>query len=211
MPFVRKAPTKKSRASKALASKQYVKRVVNRATAFDKDTYYLDNQTLSPTTSQQYIDLSAGAHTSGTISGIGMENINLVIKGFVHAADNPNFVRLVLFKWRNDTANATPGSNDVLRNDASATAPFGLPHWERRGDYKIIADRLIHVASSDTSTPLTKSFSINVSAKKLGMSRFNQGANTGRDHLYLMYVSDSNVVSHPTVDYNLRLIYKADE
>lgn len=211
----RKAPSMPSKRRRPVPekTKKYVKRVINKRLAHDTDVYYLDNQTLSPTTTQQYIDLSAALHTSASFKSISVVNKHLLIKGWVQASDAYNFVRLVIFKWRTDTANATPGSNDVLRNDASASVAFGLPYYERRGDYKILYDRTFHTQAQTTGsvTPAQVPFTVKLSGKKLGSSRYNTSTSSGRDHIYMMYFSDSSAVAHPTIDYNLRMLYQADE
>lgn len=203
----RKPPAKKT------ATQTYVKQVVGRALAPDTDTFYSDGLSFSATTSQSYYDISAALKASTGIGGISCVNKQLVYKGIVNVADNINWVRFIIFKWKPDTASATPTSNDIIRNDASAYAPWGLPHYEKRHQFKILEDKLWSLQSQAAGSvyPTGRQFTIKVSGKKLGVSQYNQGATTGTNHIYFLMVSDSNIASHPVVAGNLRVLYQGDD
>lgn len=212
-PRYRRAPRrvrKGAKPNKQLVTKPMLSRAIANAHKFDTEVYTSDALTLSCSTTQTYLDLSAALYTAESITGMGMKHKHLVFKGQVSAVDSPNYVRFIIFKWKPNTADATPGSDDIIRNDASATTPFGIPQWQNRKSYKILYDHLYHVDYPNTTVPYNIPFHIKLSAKQLGDCTFNKGLNTGSDHIYFLYCSDSNIASHPSMLGNLRVLYEAD-
>lgn len=205
--------TKKQKARDAKATHGYVNRAINRALNRSIDTYYSDGLTLSASTTQQYLDLTASLWTLKGISGISLENRFLQFRGVCNMIDSINHVRFIIFKWKPDTASYTPGSNDVIRNDASGSTPWGLRHYEKRKQVQILYDRMFagQFQTTGSTMPPSIHFDIRLSAKQLGESQFNQGLNTGTNHIFFMYCSDSNIASHPNIYGNLTMRYIADD
>lgn len=204
---VRRRPKKKD---DELTTKRQVKAIVGRAVGKVRNTavYYSDDQTWTASDAQAYVDLSAALYASKNVTGNDMEWRQLIVNGEFVYADTSNSGRLIVFKWHPDTDDAVPGSGDIIRPDNSTTAtPIGLPHWEKRHQYKILYDRYFY---SDTTESYRIKFQVKLGAKKLGMSQFNTAASTGTNHIYVMYCSDSGAVSHPTFHVNIRALFSAD-
>lgn len=195
------------------ASKAYVKSAITRSLNKNIDAFYVDGFTLTASTTQGFYDVSAALHTAVGIRGIHCDNRSFRYKGVVNVADSINHLRMIIFKWHPDTATALPTSNLVIRNDGSASAPWGLPHYEKRKQFTILYDRLFQTQTQATGSvdPVTINFDIRLSSKKLGMTQYNQSTSSGTNHIFILYVSDSLASGHPSIYGNLFMSYVADE
>lgn len=206
---------KKGRAPrKKVATQTYVKQVVGRAIGVDNNAYYSDAQTVYMSTTHQFIDISAGLWNSEAIKGNSVDNLQLLLRGYIVRADDSNWCRLIVFKWKPNTATSTPdaSADQIIRNNGTAAAWMGFPHWEQRQQFKILFDKTYYVSSATTDSDSRTQVPVNIalSAKKLGRSHYGENVASGTDHIYLLHVSDSGVVAHPYLYYNLRMLYRGD-
>lgn len=201
-----KSRRKRKAPGKELATRSYVKQAVSRGLSYDTKAFYWDQQSATVGAGVTHVDITAQVHASETIVGDSIENLQLLIRGEVGYQDATNYTRLLVYKWRPDTGDTTPGVNDIIRNDQTQMAPFGFPHWEKRGTYKILFDKVYYC---DNAGPQRQMVNIALGKKKLGRSLFNAGSATGTDHIYFAYVSDSTL-SGPTLNWNVRMLYRAD-
>lgn len=207
------APSVKYQTENQLMTRQDVKKQIARILGKEQDVYYNDALILTASITQNYYDVSNALSTSKGIAGISMTHKYLQYKGVVNAADSINHIRFIIFKWKPDTANYTPQANDVIRNDGSTVAPWGLRHYEKRKQVTVLFDHLYTVQTQAAGAvhPPSINFDIKLYEKDLGDCQFNQGLTTGTNHLYFLYVSDSGAVSHPTIYGNLCVRYLADD
>lgn len=138
------------------------------------------------------------------------------------AADTYNRVRVMIFKWKEDDGVNTPALGEIL--DSTSTSAGILPvewplnHVTRR-DYTIIYDKVFTlnptfafnssgVATGDFSR--AESRTINVNRKLSGEVMFNGGSGvfTGHGKVYLLVVSDSAAVPHPSYAFAGNIFYK---
>lgn len=149
----------------------------------------------------------AQGQTAQTRIGDKLHAHHLEIRGLVTCASGGAYstLRLVLFKWKDDTAVATPANNDILQNTylANALAPFApLTVGEERSHYTILADRTLNVSSASAS----RNFVIK---KKLNYPvLFNDNATTGKNQIYLMVISGDGVTAYPQIEWVSNFTFK---
>jgi hypothetical protein len=124
-------------------------------------------------------------------------NFNLV------AGDPTNLVRIFIFKWRPDSTSDTPTGGEVFQDVSSTTGALNSPPYATKPNRaKILYDNLFPldtVKNIQQIRKVTLKFNINCS--------FQTSVNTGVDHLFLGWVSDSAVTPHPTIAYSTILYF----
>lgn len=140
------------------------------------------------------------------------------------SADAYNTVRIILFRWREDSASKTPVLSDILDTASVATCyPTQFPYnYNQREQYHIVWDKLIKVAPdtvydgsgitySASGINVTKIFTKTRFGKKLGAMKIqydNDVNGHGYNKLYALFLSDSTVAPDPTVAWATQLYYK---
>lgn len=115
------------------------------------------------------------------------------------AADATNFMRLMLVKYHPQSDPTSPPSINVFLNSVAGQGPASPPNHDTRLDYTVLDDRMIALTLSGMGCA-TFSFS-----KSLNFPlQFSGGSTTASNHLYLVAVSDSAAVSHPSLVYALK-------
>lgn len=134
------------------------------------------------------------------------------LAGWFHfiAGDATNTMRCILFKWKeNDTYN-TPTAAQILANGPTgAPDVFSSYNRDSPGNFTILKDWYM-IGSTGTSSPFLiqkKQLSI----KLTGKAQFwSDVGTTGTNKIYLMFISDSSAVTHPSVSYNTEVGYSDD-
>jgi len=144
------------------------------------------------------VDISAipQGDTEITRDGDQLGLISFQTKFILSCSDATNAVRVIIFKWKMDSAFGPPSTTDILYNVGSTYAPVAMYNHDRRDCFSVIMDKSYELilGTSRAETPLVKF------GKKLkGKIRFNVGATSGKNKIYAMYISDSAVVGNPTI------------
>lgn len=192
------------------ATQQFVKSTITRTLGYNTGAYYSDGLVLAASTTQQYVDFTAALIAAEAVVGDSVDHVHLVTRGVISYADTTNWVRMVWFRWKPDTGVGAPGSNSILRNDATAYAMDGLPFWEEKGQFKILSDKMYYV-TTDGSNYQHRHFVTSFGAKALGRATKDGATSGGANHVYLLYLSDSGAVSHPTISMNTRILYRGEK
>lgn len=126
------------------------------------------------------------------------------------AGDATNTMRCIIFKWKeNDTFN-TPTAAQILANGPTGAADvFSTYNRDSPGNYVILEDWFM-VGSTGTSSPfLIQKKQIN---KRVGgkMMFYSDVGTTGTNKIYLLALSDSSAVTHPSFNYNIEIGYSDD-
>lgn len=133
-------------------------------------------------------------------------------KGYIHclAGDAQNTMRAVVVQCLFDASLAAPIPGEILQYVSSISAPIS-PYTK---DYVGSKIRILYdsgpfnlESSSDTNQRIKK---VNIFGKKLKsklISYNNNGTIPIKNALYLMLISDSSAVSHPTAKFILRTRY----
>ncbi len=127
--------------------------------------------------------------------------ISAAIDGTV-APDNYNVVRVILFQWHPQSGISTlPATTDILQN---ATQPqLSSYNHDTRWEYTILRDHTFSL-SMEGSRVQTIRWNFPRMTHKL---QFSGGTTDGTNHLYLLMVSDSGTVDHPSVIFNSKVTF----
>ena len=148
----------------------------------------------------------AGEHTGPYITPTKLEmHLNFTTV----SSDVWNFVRLVLFQWHPNSG--APALSSILAPGYSGstrdtTSPYNKDYEK---DYNIIWDSNFFVIGASSATPTSKSchterLTISNRFRKI---RYNPGATTGENQLFLLAISDSTAIPHPPMFGTTRLFY----
>lgn len=148
---------------------------------------------------------------SGNAQRIGNDitGTHIELRYDITLSDSYNKVRVIIFQWALDDGVDVPTVPDILY---LGTGNYfnALYSFDNRDKFKILHDRryLLEATSvGTTSTPLSSpTYKLKIPHKQL---KFNgAGATTGRFMIYQLTISDSVAVPHPSVNTNVRLVYR---
>lgn len=196
---------KKARVPKA--TRAYVKGQLTRQ--LETKYYNRFNQTISTDYSGSLVDLTALIAQGITVAGRVGDRIDLRSiewRGQITSADSHNFVRFALVQFRENSTAGAPVIGDWLETVNNTLAPTTLWNWDRRTEYRVLWDKTYYV---DTGDDYALQFAGKIPSTKLKTSvHYDPGVNTGSNHVYLLIITDSAAVTHPSVSYDMRITYK---
>lgn len=145
-------------------------------------------------------------NTDATRLGDKIRYKSLWLNWSASAGDATNLFRMIIFKWKENTAVATPTVGDILQqHSATPSGPnLVLSNYvssdAKRKKFKVIYDKTVTLTTSGTNqvVRLSKTFK----ESQLGSFDFNGTASTGIGKLYFFMISDSGAVAHPQVKFN---------
>ena len=117
-------------------------------------------------------------------------------------SDTTNYIRYVIFQWFSDTTSDAPSWEKIMQNQTlgvpttlyDITSPYVLDRGST-SSFKILVDEQFYM-DAENSIQLVKGF-INKGFKKT--AEVYAPNSYGSNHIYLMYVSDSGVSTHPSI------------
>jgi hypothetical protein len=115
--------------------------------------------------------------------------------------DSTQLARFVVFRWIPSNSSDVPSLSE-LTTATGSDAPIG--GWLRYepSRFQILADRFFKL---DTLAHPIKDFKFTV--KLNSKLDFDTGSTTGRNHIYIMYVTDSGVLPNPSIRYTYQLVF----
>lgn len=124
---------------------------------------------------------------------------SLEVSAYVQLGDPTNLVRVVVIQWHNDgTLTGTPSWGDIF-NTAGVTNPRDICGFYNRSlrsrDYTVLEDIMARLDAGYTNCLIR--FTIN---EFTHLMTFADGNTTGFNHLYMLIISDSGVVTHPAIN-----------
>ena len=130
---------------------------------------------------------------------INLQSIQYRIKFTI--GDTVNFLRFVIFQWYPDNTADAPSWEKIFQYH-TLTLPFNMkdylsPYVLDRGStqtFKVLHDEMC-TFDTDDPTQIFKGF-INKGFKK----KLEEDATYGTNHIYMMFLSDSNISAHVTFD-----------
>jgi len=144
-----------------------------------------------------------------TRDGAQVHMTGIDLSGSITYADATNQVRCIIFQWHNNSALIGPGSDDIITSISTAHAPMApLVDAAANGpNYRVLLDKTWRV---EQVGPNVATFDIKLRGSRLGRKvvKYNGGAATCTDGIYLLWVSDSAAASNPTVLYSVRQHFK---
>lgn len=151
----------------------------------------------------------AQGDTSQTREGDRCTQVHVSLRGTIISNGVPgdyNLMRVIMFYWKVDSAARLPAMADILQASyaASAITPLSpVVVGQSANDLEILSDRTYSMTEYEGSAI---NFHIN---KKLNKKiYFNATATTGKNQLYIMFVSDDGAVSYPSMQFISNVTFK---
>lgn len=225
----KKVPKYKTKrpAKLTLGEKKEVKAIVKRTVRASEPLHYSDEYSTGTdvSTTATFLNLT-DAISVGTIGTTRLGDVIKLAKMRLHGTFvrksghsltlDFDHIRMILFKWKPDTAVETPDITKILYN--SAVDPYNAPielDPAERAKFTVLEDRRIIIGGRYSATspvqvniPIIKDFSINKFGKSLGRVLYNVGATTGKGHIFLMVLgaqtagAGSSISYHSTVHFD---------
>jgi len=172
--------------------------------------------TLSATAAGSIIDLSAIAQgqTDSTREGDQLTLTSVLFKHYWQVststgADLYNIGRVIIFQWFPAT---TPTVGDILFPFGTGLEPLGYYYHDTRYNYRILYDSTSTMTQSAVGVYNENSVTRVRSAKILKFAKniiqYSAATTTGAYKIWMLAISDSNVVPHPVLAYASKVNYK---
>lgn len=194
---------KKSKKNQRIATIGQVKRLINH----DEEVKWFDTTlTLTPSYNGQIQDLTPIAQGDGENYRDGSECIlkSVEMRYKINSYDNPgNLFRVILFRWKPDSALVAPAWTSVCYTNGSYYAPLSPYNSDYRDQFTIVYDKL-HSVDTVTNIQLARTLKIKLSKIKV---KFSATSTEGSNKLYLAVCSDSASTGHPPILFNCRVRY----
>jgi len=197
--------SRKGAAQTQLVSKSQVRQMIKSAVHEDLEQKWFDTaaagNSVNSAASLGSITPIPQGNTAVSRVGIDVQPTEVLSQyTWVGSTDVTNLVRMIIFQWHPDNAIDSPSLGEILETsilgvNLGAYEQYSIPSEQK---YKILYDRsfsLVNGSSADTlqvTVPMHR-----IRGKMLPMKFI--GATTGTNMLYVLYVSDSSVVPHPTI------------
>jgi len=187
--------------SKNNSLKNEIKREIMQSINSQEEEKWINVAGVSVATSgtPTFVDLSTIGQgtTSGTRIGDTIKLNHFRFALSVIYADATNLVRVTIFKWMMNNTSDVPSASEIFQDTTGATriclTPFVTTKPSR---FKIIFDKLINL----DATCHPQAIHLVEMAMKTLVS-FDTGTSTGRNHIYVSFVSDSTAIPHPAFSY----------
>jgi len=154
-------------------------------------------------------NVSVGTSGSQRV-GVSINAVSLLYRFQFIAGDDTNIIRMVIFQWRPDDGDHAPNWEDMFAFQTAglpiAASDVISPLTRIQGDlgnYQIIVNK-IFTLDADDPIKFFQGYIRGGFNKKIG---FTTGLTTGDNHLYVLFVSDSGAVTHPTVSGFTRMTF----
>lgn len=194
------------------------KKIVNRAIKYAGESKYLN--TLVGTTYIDYngtlqcLSLVPQGSTDVTRIGDKLMPTSLDICGhFVlpqTLANRPySFVRMIIFRWLQDTDDTNPTVSDIVDYAGSDQVVLTSPVHDKRPDFNILYDSGPKMVSPLLTAGQTLHLNLKMRLKLAGKEISFVGASTsGRNHIYALFLADVPATYNPYVRMFSRLNFK---
>lgn len=119
----------------------------------------------------------------------------------MHVADTSNHFRVIVFVWKNNTV---PLASEIMADSSLGTAyAVNAPYnHDRRSLFKVLYDKTYGLYADRPVVHFKKSIKLNLKVQ------YNAGSSTACSNaIWMLYISDSGAVAHPTADSYTRLEY----
>jgi len=145
----------------------------------------------------QFFDSSSVAQGVTAITRVGAATMakSLTINLTWVTGDATQLCRFVVFKWLVSSTSDTPTYTELFDNNGQAPLDTFLLYRPSR--FKVLHDQLWSLDSLAHPMKAAK-FKVKLNSRV----EYDIGVNTGKNHIFCMYVSDSGVIPHPSINFN---------
>lgn len=207
--YVPKGKKKAVKQRKEVASKAYVKQVVNKSHAID---FFRASNSTGASYDVPIIyavdDIPQGDGEQQRV-GDQVEPVSLKIRGTFTCSAVTDICRIVIVQWKVSSATATPTIADVLGETATSTTVYASHNIEPldRKKFKILLDRTYYNKTGSSSE--LRPFNLNVTKFSNKYVNYTSAATTGIYKIYMILFSNvANAGSKPTATYKTQLEYR---
>jgi len=194
MPNPRRAPLPRNKP----VSKQVVKQMIKSSIAStDEMKYYASVQNITVDFSGTVLSVFQPSQGTGDTNRIGDKTLlkHVEVTYAVGAGDAQNIFRVMLIKWNQAT---TPVPSDILMGTGNTQAPLYPLLWDNRDKITVLYNRFHTLILNSSASLQQGTFSIPIK----GRVDFSGGGTTNAvNQLYLLVISDSGAVTHPSFEY----------
>lgn len=163
-------------------------------------SYDTVNVLLTPTV----VDLTSPAEGTGSdqLIGSSLQLQSIQYRFAFTRGDDTNYVRYLIFQWRPDSQHDLPSWNQMFQYH-TAGFPISLvdimsPYQLGEGgtnNFKILVDEQFYI-DADNPIQIVKGFINKGFTKSI---ECNGSIQQGTNHIFLMFLSDSSMTSHPNI------------
>jgi len=122
-------------------------------------------------------------------------------------ADVYGLARVGFFKWVPSNALAVPDGSEIFQT-YTTNPVLSFFCVETREYYRIFADETLNLSGTATNPTAFSQHWLSRTLELGGvMVQYDLGVTTGTGHIFMYWVSDSTVVPHPLLEYNVRIWY----
>lgn len=147
-------------------------------------------------------NMTRGDAATNEYEGSTTQVKNIRVRGQVARADSTQAMRLLIVQMLDTTS---PTASTILPAATTVVAPYSRRNWVNRTTYKILRDMLINLCTDQES----ETFDIYIPGFKIRKQWWNDSVanvpTTGG--IYLICVSDSSAIAHPTLVFESEIIY----
>jgi hypothetical protein len=150
-----------------------------------------------------FVDVTSIAIGVNVSQRVGAEILmrSLRICGSWVVGDPTQLARLVVFKWFPSNSSDVPSLSELTTATGSDAVIGGWLQY-KPSRFQILHDQLFKL---DTLSHPIKSFAFRCDINsKLD---YDTGSTTGRNHIYMMYVTDSGVIPTPSIRYTYQVVF----
>lgn len=226
----RRRYTRKSRQTLSTAAKRQVYKIAKRLDNKEKDmkfTFYEYSTTVSDNWTgpasfitwpvqgvQAYTSVKDLGGSESQRIGNEIEISHIQFNYRIDVADTSNVFRVVIFQWFQQSDSNFPTIGDIFMNNGAGYPYLDMYNYENKKNFKILFDKT-HTLSGNAGNNATiinhkKWYGAGIPIKKikfLGNSESGFNANIVKGALYYMFVTDSTVISHPSINMAVRMLY----
>lgn len=157
-----------------------------------------------------YANMVRGDLAANNFEGSIMYPKSIKMRAQWEATDGTNMIRIIIGQW---FGVGIPAATDILSlpSVTSAQAPLCFRNWSRKHQYKILHDELIQLQNTATfvgGLGPTTCKEIFVPGKSLRPTEWTATTDdTQKGHLFMLTVSDSAALDHPTQEAVWEIIF----
>lgn len=206
--YRRRGPRKFSRKSNSKKFKSAVKKVIQSMVEVKYQDTSESNADITTTgTITDITALSRGTSDQGERIGDRVKLRSYRLKGSITGGDATNVIRVIYFIWHPNSVSLAPTMAQILLGGGTPTANSPNLNYvvDGRDQFTVVYDKRFTMVGGSSSTSLMKKF--NVVLKLSAIQQYNTTNTSSTKKLYMLRVSDSSAINHPTISYVARTRY----
>lgn len=148
-------------------------------------------------------DIAQGGATDTSRSGDQLTLQSLKFNYSLVLGDSFNLFRVIIFQWYPlDTVAPSPG--DLLQAVGTVDSPLSTYEHDRRFQKHVLYDKLHNLHTYQPQ--IVKK--VKITKFKKNRIQYAGGTTTGQNKIYVLVISDSSTVSHPSILWRTKILFK---